>query len=238
MGENKDKTADRITEAYKEIRKLILFHRLSPGTPIIQARMADDLGHSRATLRAALQRLAQEGYVVETELGTYSRFVVASLTVEDMQELFAIVGALEGVAIRQVAALPPEEREELARRMEGLNARVLRMVEDGGVDPDEANRSDTAFHSAFINMATGSRLLTQLRSIRPQVDRYRDLYLVRVAGQMRVLGAPEHQAIVDAIRCGDPERAQKAVEDHWRAGAGRLQEFIQEMGEHRGYAGD
>jgi len=237
MGENKDKTADRITEAYHEIRKLILFHRLSPGTPIIQARMADDLGHSRATLRAALQRLAQEGYVVETELGTYSRFVVASLTVEDMQELYAVVGALEGVAIRQVAALPLEEREELVQRMEALNARVLRMVEEGGVDPDVAHRSDTAFHAAFIAKATGSRLVTQLLSIRPQVDRYRDFYLNRVAGQMRVLGAPEHQAIMDAIRSGDPDRAQRSVEEHWRNGAGRLREIIREIGEHRGYAG-
>lgn len=112
--------ADRVTEAYQQIRKLVLFRHLSPGTPIIQARMANKLGHSRATLRAALQRLTQEGYMVETELGTYSRFVVASLTVEDMQELFAIIGALEGVAARQCAKLPEEERTELADGMDDL----------------------------------------------------------------------------------------------------------------------
>ena len=236
MGENTGKSVDRTTDAYHQIRKLILLHRLSPGTPIIQARMADDLGHTRANLRAALQRLAQEGYVVETQLGTYSRFVVASLTVEDLQELFTLVGALEGVAIRQVAELPREEREELACRMEALNERVLAMVEGDGVEPDEANRSDTAFHSAFIAKARGARLLTMLKSIRPQVDRYRDLFLMRVAGTMRVLGAPEHQAIVDAIRSGDPDKAQRAVECHWRAGTGRVREFIHEMGGHRNYA--
>lgn len=234
---DKDGSSDRITEAYQEIRKLILLNRLSPGTPIIQSRMAQDLGHSRATLRAALQRLAREGYVVETQLGTYSRFVVASLTVDDMQELFLIVGALEGVAIRQVAALPMEEREAVAESMHSLNAQVVAMVERGEVDPDVAHRLDTAFHSAFINKAKGARLLTQLRSIRPQVERYRDLYLARAAGKMRLLGAPEHNAIVEAIRSGDPDQAQRAVEEHWRLGAGRLSEFIQEMGEHRGYVG-
>ena len=237
MSDEDSRNADRITKAYQEIRRLILFHRLAPGTPIIQARMAQEMGHSRATLRAALQRLTQEGYVVETELGTYSRFIVASLTVEDMQELFALVGALEGVAIRQAAELPDGEREALAARMASLNARQLAMVEEGELDPDEANRSDTAFHMAFIEKATGPRLQFQLRSIRPQVERYRDLYLARVAGRMRVLGAPEHQAIAEAVRSGDPDRAQRAVEQHWRAGAGRLRAFIEEFGEHRGYAG-
>jgi len=235
-GKDTDKSSDRITEAYQEIRHLILLNRLAPGTPIIQARMAPDLGHSRATLRAALQRLAREGYVVETGLGTYSRFIVASLTVEDMQELFSMVGALEGVAVRQIAVLPDAEREAVAGVMESLNARVLAMVEGGDVDPELANRLDSAFHNAFVSKARGSRLQTQLRSIRPQVERYRDLYLARAAGKMRLLGAPEHEAIVEALRSGDPDRAERAVEAHWRQGAGRLGEFIREMGEHRGYA--
>ncbi|MGD8321140.1 MAG: GntR family transcriptional regulator [Gemmatimonadota bacterium] len=232
-----EKNADRVTDAYRAIRKLILFHRLSPGTPIIQARMAQELRHSRATLRAALQRLAQEGYVFERQLGTYSRFVVASLTVEDMQELFAIVGALEGVAVRQCTRLCEKERNELATRMQRLNEHALTMVESGDYEPEEYNRADTDFHQAFIDKATGARLLTQLDSIRPQVERYRDSYTARVAGRIRVMHAPEHQAIADAIRNGDPDLAQKAVEVHWRSGAGRLGEFIQKMGEQRGYAG-
>lgn len=232
-----EKNADRITDAYRAIRKLILFHRLSPGAPIIQARMAQDLGYSRATLRAALQRLTQEGYVVEKELGTYSRFVVASLTVEDMKELFSILGALEGVAIRQCAGLPQGDRDQLASRMEGLNKRALAMVKSGDYEPEDYNQADTDFHQAFIDRATGPRLLVQLNSIRPQVERYRDHYTARVAGRIRVMHAPEHQAIADAIRSGDPDQAQQAVEIHWRSGAGRLSEFIREVGEHRGYIG-
>lgn len=230
--------ADRVTEAYHQIRRLILFRRLSAGTPIIQARMAEDLGHSRATLRAALQRLVREGYMVETALGTYSRFVVASLTVEDMRDLFFVVGALEGVAIREVAALPLEDREELAKQMELFNERALAFVTASEIDPEQANQWDTEFHIAFTSRSTGSRVLSQLQSIRPQVDRYRDLYVNRVAGEARILASPEHQAIVEAIRVGDPDVAERAVVRHWRSGSVRLAELIRKVGERRGYGED
>lgn len=233
---NEGPNGDRTTEAYHELRRLILFHRLSPGTPIIQARMAQELGYSRATLRAALKRLSREGYVVEVELGTYSRFVVAALTVEDMEELFAIVGALEGVAVRQCAQLPPKARKELATRMERLNAEVMKKVETGDIQADEANRWDHEFHGAFVQKAIGPRLIAQINAIKPQVERYRDLYITRVAAKMRTLGAPEHEEIVASIRAGDPDRAQRAVEEHWRAGACRLKRLIEELGERRGFS--
>lgn len=234
---NGSRSSDRATEAYEEIRALIQLGRLSPGTPIIQARMAKEIGQARATLRAALQRLAQEGYVVETELGTYSRFVVASLTVEDMQELFQIIGALEGVAARQCAGLPTPTREALAGRMEALNRRRVEMGLGGMFGPQDVNTLDTEFHQAFVTAANCARVQTQLASIRPQVERYRDLYLTHVTDQMRSLGSPEHQEIVDAIRSGDPERAQRAVELHWRAGTERMRAMIEHLGERRGYAG-
>lgn len=216
---------------------MIQFGRLAPGTPIIQARMAEEIRHSRATLRAALQRLAQEGYVMEAELGTYSRFIVASLTVEDMQELFAIIGALEGVACRQCASLEFAARDALANRMEALNRRRVEMGLGGTFGPQDVNTADTEFHQAFVNEAKCARVQTHLDSIRPQVERYRDLYLTHVTEQMRSLGSPEHQQIVDAIRSGDPDRAQHAVEQHWRAGTLRMHAMIERLGERRGYAG-
>ena len=230
-----EKDSDRTTEAFNSIRQLILFDRLPPGTPIIQTKMARKLHHSRATLRAALQRLAQEGYVVETELGTYSRFVVASLTVEDMNELYSIIGALEGMAVRYCAELDTDRRLALADRLEALTKRNLEMGQDEQVPRECATRVDTELHNAFAGMAPGSRLKNMLDSVRPQADRYRDVYSVRRVPEMRALAAPEHQEIVDAIRSGDADRSERAVGRHWRACAERMRALIERLGERRGY---
>ena len=236
MSNDDSNNVDRNTEAYKELRKLILFRRLPPGTPIIQAHMADRLGHSRGTIRVALQRLTQEGYVIEKDLGTYSRFVVAYLTADDMRDLFAIVGALEGVAARKCADLPRDTRRELAARLAVLNERGVAAAREPRVDPEDANTIDTEFHQAFVEAAMAPRLVSQLDSIRPQVERYRDIYTAHVVAEVRTEVAPEHREILDAIEQGEPDRAQRAVETHWRNGARRVSQLIEDIGEHRGYS--
>ena len=231
-----DGSGDRITEAYYATRQLILDHQIVGGTPLIQAQLAEEIGHSRATIRAVLNRLAQEGYVVEKVIGTYSRFVVAPLTVEDMDELIALCSALEGIAARRCAQLGDEERTDLADRLEETNRAATERAERDGLTVEEANGWDDSFHEGLVEAAGGNRLAAQIQSLRPQVGRYRSFYLTQVASKNRLVASPEHARIIDAIRDELPEEAQRAMEDHWKAGAERLRRAIEVIGEHLGYA--
>src|SRR4051812_11872011 len=86
---------DRILGAYSVLRELIVDGRLSPGSRIIETEVAERLGYSRTPIRAALQRLQQEGYVRVSGPGQQARMCVTPLTEEDARELFGVVAEIE-----------------------------------------------------------------------------------------------------------------------------------------------
>ena len=62
--------SDRASQAYRRLRELIVHGRLAPGARIIETEVAGKLGISRTPVRAALQRLQQEGYISARESST------------------------------------------------------------------------------------------------------------------------------------------------------------------------
>jgi DNA-binding GntR family transcriptional regulator len=89
--------------AFQEIRELIVHGRMSPGTWIVEADLAERLNMSRTPVRGAIHWLQREGYVLEQRHVSKSRMIVAPLTKEDANELYLIIGRLEGIAGRGVA---------------------------------------------------------------------------------------------------------------------------------------
>jgi len=96
--------------AFQRIRDLIVHAKLAPGTWIVEGDLCGHLNMSRTPVRAALYLLQREGYVVESRNGSKSRMTVAPMTREDANELYPIIGRLEGLAGRRAAALPQDER--------------------------------------------------------------------------------------------------------------------------------
>lgn len=84
--------------AFREIRELIVHGRLSPGTWILEAELAERLNMSRTPVRGAIHWLQREGYILEHRNVKKSRMIVAPLTKEDANELYLIIGRLEGIA--------------------------------------------------------------------------------------------------------------------------------------------
>ena len=52
---------ESVARAYDQVRELIVWGRLSPGSRIVESEIADRLGISRTPTRSALHRLQQEG---------------------------------------------------------------------------------------------------------------------------------------------------------------------------------
>ena len=100
--------------AFREIRELIVRGRLSPGTWILEAELAERLNMSRTPVRGAIHWLQREGYILEHRNLKKSRMIVAPLTKEDADELYLIIGRLEGIAGRGIAGLPLPERKDIA----------------------------------------------------------------------------------------------------------------------------
>ncbi|MFN8581068.1 MAG: GntR family transcriptional regulator [Gemmatimonadaceae bacterium] len=96
--------AARPEQVYQKLRELIVRGQLAPGSRVIETDVATRLGVSRTPVRAALQRLQQEGFVVDTPSLQQSRPTVAPMTKEDARELFNILAEIEGLAARMAAS--------------------------------------------------------------------------------------------------------------------------------------
>jgi DNA-binding GntR family transcriptional regulator len=218
-----------LSTAFYEIRDLIVHGKLSPGTWIVETDLAEHLGMSRTPVRSAIQWLQREGYILEHKSASKSRMIVAPLTKEDASELYPIVGRIEGLAGRQVAALPVEKRTEIVGKLESLNKQLLRIVRtnDGRSGIFEL---DAAFHRTIVEAGAGPRLKTLHKTVEPQTERYWRLYASSIMQDLH-LSIAEHDDIIEAIQNGDADRIERTLQINWENGLLRLAVVIEMFGE-------
>lgn len=217
-------------DAYKQLRDLIVSLKLSPGMILSESDLTGRLKISRTPIRQALHRLQQEGFVIVSQPGSVSRLLVAPMTVEDMRELHAILGVLEGLAARSAAALEPRQRRVLVTRMRQLNADLRKAWTPNAVRVREAQDLHVQFHRSFVEAAAPPRLLAELNALQPQVERYERVYSASLSEGFAE-SLQEHDAIIDAIGQGDAGKAERCVITNWRRGTERYTRIAASLGE-------
>ncbi len=215
--------------AFREIRELIMHGRLSPGTWILEADLAERMNMSRTPVRGAIHWLQREGYILEHRNVSKSRMIVAPLTKEDANELYLIIGTIEGIAGRGVAALPAAKRTELCSQLRKLNERLLQISEGRGKEADIFD-VDRDFHRLIVRNGAGPRLLTLHGAVEPQAERYWRLYASSIIKDLH-LSVEEHESIIKAIEKGDQNRVEISLQQNWLKGAERLGHVIDIFGE-------
>jgi len=216
--------------AFHEIRELIVHGRLSPGTWIVEGDLAARLGMSRTPVRGALHWLQREGYVLEHKNVSKSRMVVAPLTKEDANELYSIIGRIEGLAGRRTASLPEARRMEIAQQLKNYNRQLDEIVKARPAKASGIFDLDHNFHRAIVEAGAGPRLLALHKAIEPQTERYWRLYASSIIHDLHRSSA-EHEEIIQAITAGNPDRVEKALQVNWENGADRLGHVIDVFGE-------
>jgi DNA-binding GntR family transcriptional regulator len=224
-----DERRDNVSRAYHDLRSVIVWGQLPPGSRISERVIAERLGLSRTPVRSALHRLEQEGFVASAGKGRERRLIVAPLTRDDGQEVYFIVGHLEGLAARMAASLPAARRKRLAARLRELN-RELALESRKREDASRVFDLDLEFHRSYVEGVVGPRLLTLHRAIKPQSERYSRLYITVLLDELSA-SVKEHEAIARSIAKGDPDAAQRAAEANWHNAARRLARIIAQHGE-------
>ena len=216
--------------AFERIRDLIVNARLAPGTWIVEGDLCEHLNMSRTPVRGALFLLQREGYVIESRNGSKSRMIVAPMTKEDANELYPIIGRLEGLAGRRAAALALPERKALVAELKLVNDKLAHIAGDRGYHGPDIFDLDHEFHRLLLDAGSGPRLTTLHRAIEPQTERYWRLYASSIIGELHVSVA-EHEEIVAALLAGDAERLERALCTNWENGCKRLGRVIDMFGE-------
>lgn len=217
-------------DAYAQIRDLIVAMKLAPGAPLSESELTLRLGVSRTPIRQALQRLEREGFVIAHRHGSITRLSVAPLTIEDMKELHAIFSALEGLAARSVAQLEDQPRQALATRMRRLNDELRAAWQARPGRLRDAQDLHVEFHRTLDEAVVSRRLSAELKALQPQVERYERVYTAALASEFAE-ALEEHDAMIEAIRTGDADAAERAATLNWRRGIERYARIVQDLGE-------
>jgi DNA-binding GntR family transcriptional regulator len=192
------------------IRDEILQQRLRPGGKLAAEHLATMLNVSRTPVRQALERLAQEGFVVRVP----SRgFFVAEIAADEVRDLYDVRIALElhacasafdrGISADGIAAI------------EAADGTYQKLVQGNAI----ATRADAdqAFHLCLAGLSGNAVLVKMLGENFGRLNfrrRYDGYWFYAAASPRSAEAASEHRLVLDAIGLGDREAALAALRRH------------------------
>ncbi|GLK16470.1 GntR family transcriptional regulator [Herbiconiux flava] len=214
----------RAENAYAALREAIMENALKPGTKLPESDLGEHFGVSRTLIRAALARLAGEGLV---DIGKTKSATVAQPSREEALDAFEVRRALEREVVRLVALRWSDEGERI------LSTQIdeERLAADEG-DHKRSVRLGAEFHMLLAGL-TGNALLR--RYLEEVVGRTTLILAVYGQAHPQHDSLAEHVALVDALRAGDGDEAQRLVDAHIAAVEQRA--LAQEAGEPDDLAG-
>lgn len=189
---------------FDAIKEAILTGRLKPGERLMEVQLAEEMGVSRTPVREAIRKLELEGLVVMVpRKGAY----VSGLTLKDVAEVFEIRSSLEGLA----AALAAERiTEDEIKSLDKILSDITQASEKG--DTETVIKKDMEFHQILFSASRNQRLAQIINNLKEQIDRFR---IQSFSNPVRVKSVlSEHKGIIDAIKQGDAENAEKLAKAH------------------------
>jgi DNA-binding GntR family transcriptional regulator len=187
---------------YDSLRTQILSGELAPGTALVQATVAQELGLSMTPVREALRDLATEGLVT---LSPHRGATVTTLNIADAQEIHLIRLRLEPDAT--------------AMAVEAVTDEVLQQAETIYAQLSEASAGEWValnreFHILLLSPTPSPRLRGILSSLLEAAALYVGVAIAHRHGPAPQL---EHRKILDAYIARDARAASEAAAAHIRS---------------------
>jgi DNA-binding GntR family transcriptional regulator len=202
---------------YADLRRQVLSGRLLPGSRLVESSLAVSLKVSRTVIREVIKQLELEGLV---KITPYKGAEVSRLSLQDIEELYVIQAALEGLAGSLAAQkMTQEDIQQLRSVHERLKKNVRK-------DPGEWQKLNIAFHQFFIDKCGNRRLHGLIKTHRDQFARYWRIIL-SIPGQ-RERSNDDHEKILKALDRGKPQKVRLALEKHIGQSARNLTTFLEE----------
>ena len=189
---------------FNTLRRAILRGELKPGERLMEIQLANKLGVSRTPIREAIRKLELEGLVLMIPRRGAE---VAEITEKNLRDVLEVRCALEELAVQ--LACDRMDAEGLVRLKEA--AEKFREVLDSD-DITQIAQADVLFHDVIYTATDNKRLIQLLNNLREQMYRYRIEYLKDVKARRSLV--EEHDALWEALKERDLERAQMIMREH------------------------
>lgn len=191
---------------------------LSPGERLPAERdLAEQLGISRSTLRAALKTLTQSGHLTAARGRSGGTFVTSdppgpgsgvSVAEGTWREVLDNRIAIELGSVHLAAERATRDAIE---RLEEL----LSSLQDSVDDPAEFRRCDARFHICIAESTNSQRLVSAVTAAQGELSRL--LELVPAPRETLEASNESHERILDAIRRHNSGAAVKRMREHLEA---------------------
>jgi DNA-binding GntR family transcriptional regulator len=192
--------------AYEAIRDAIVRGDIPPGAAMSNAAVAEQLGLSRAPVRDALARLANEG-LVETKPQSYTR--VTPLVPKEVRDAAAVVGVLHELATRTAVPLLTaghlDAMREANRRFEGATR---------AGDVDAAMDFDDELHSVLVGVCGNRAVAATIERYTPLIRRLERRQFSSARARRSV---QRHDELIAACAAGDVDEAIRVTLRIWRS---------------------
>lgn len=211
MDENSNEVQREVTDKYSlrgrvfnRLREDILSGKYERDEELREITIASELGVSRTPVREALRQLELEGLVrIIPNKGAY----VTGISPKDIHDIYHIRSYLEGLCARWACA---HIRQEQLEQLEEIVYLCEFHAKKNHLD--QIVELDNKFHEIIYEACDSKMLEHVLRDFHHYVERVRR---VSLAGAGRADASnKEHMAILEALRAGDGELAERLAHEH------------------------
>ncbi|MEH1122882.1 GntR family transcriptional regulator [Micromonospora sp. CPCC 206061] len=191
-------------QAYRALKDAIVAGVLAPGQVVKDRELAEQLGFSRAPVRDALSRLADEG-LVESKPQSHTR--VTPLILRDVHDALVVVRAMHEAAAR--AAVPRLTATDVDW-MRAANDEFADAVRSG--DVERALRADDALHDVLVAACDNRAVAATIDRYTPLIRRLERQRFATLPAQRSVV---RHEELIQACAAGDAEAAAAITSTIW-----------------------
>lgn len=193
-------------EVAERLREMIIEGELPPGAKIAERILCARFGISRTPLREALKVLASEGLV---ELTPNQGATVARITLGDVEEVFAVMGALEALSGELACGRISEEQ------VAGIKALHYQMVvQHQRRELPEYFRLNQAIHEKILEAAGNPTLSATYHGLARRIRQAR--YLANMSPERWAQAVEEHESMLTALDRRDGEALARILKLHLR----------------------
>jgi DNA-binding GntR family transcriptional regulator len=203
---------------YKALRHEILTMERPPGSPLDETRLSEHFGMSRTPIREALLRLTSEGLV--TSLPNRNT-IVAVIDFSSLPTYFEALCLMYRVTTRGAAKRSGDAwMAEIIRQQQAFSRAVEAQDAFAMI---EANRE---FHVAIAERAGNPYYTTFFARLLDEGRRILRLYYQTFDDRLPRRYVEEHEKIIEAIRAGDVEEADRLSVAHADQIVRQIQDYV------------
>lgn len=197
-------TVSRSQFVYEKIRDRIIDGSLKPNASLTEEILAEEFKVSRTPIREALRMLERDNFI---EIIPRKGAFIKSISLTDIQEIFTIREALEGISARLAATmLTNDEIEDLEKILDRAKEEYKRGEFEVSLN------TGNELHNMIIKATNNFRISNILTNLKDNLNRLHHISAALPGGLEKA--NEEHFIILSALKERNEELSEKKMREH------------------------